>query len=59
MTMLLGILVVVGMMGVCGVLVVLTIADLERRQERWEWSHPPDDDGDGITEAKDDGQDIG
>ena len=52
--MLLGILVVVGMMGVCGVLVVLAIADLERRQEKWEWMHPPDDDGDGITEAKDD-----
>ncbi len=54
MTMMLGILVVVGVMGVCGVLVVLAIADLERRQERWMWNHPPEDDGDGITEAKDD-----
>ncbi len=54
MTVIVGILTVVGLMGVCGLLVALAIADLERRQEKWEWMHPPDDDGDGITEAKDD-----
>lgn len=59
MTMVLGILTVAGLLAVCGALVALAIADLERRQEKWEWNHPPDDGGDGITEVKDDGQDIG
>lgn len=59
MTMLLGILVVVGMMGVCGVLVVLAIADPERRQEKWGWSHPPEDNDDGVTEVKNDDEDSG
>lgn len=49
MTVIVGILTVVGLMGVCGLLVALAIADLERRQERWKWNHPPEDD-DGIRE---------
>ena len=53
MTIFVGILTVAGLIVVIGTLVALAIADLERRQERWKWNHPPEDD-DGIREDEHD-----
>lgn len=49
--------VILGFLMLLTVGLVLGAAKLERRQQDWEWLHPPNEDGDGISILRDDDPD--
>lgn len=49
--------VLLGFLGVLTVLLVFGAAKLERRQQAWEWLHPPNEDEDGVFLMEEDDPD--
>lgn len=51
--------VVLGILAAMAVCLVLGAAKLERRQQAWEWLHPPNEDEDGVFLMEDEDEEKG